>query len=1012
MKARTSLRGIAAGSAEGYTTEAYKDVPGSKRYYSSSDKDIYHYWTSPGQSSASGYPGPYAISDVAPYVLYTTPVNTNKIVVTFENSVANPVTYNIQVTVDGSTWITISSNVVPNSNGEVVLYRQNNGSWTAAPYSGSFVKIRGIKVVVTAMSRPSVSFNLIEISARWTVDVSAYLSTWSANNTMSEASIVTPIGTASSNEGSITLANVDGMFNNENEDSDYFGVIDSNAKVTVDLGIDTSRFGGSGVEWTRQLTMYTTTWNGQDQDQVEVALTDESKFLQESKPNKMFFQNMTVGEIVWRLCDSVGYNNYNYDPSDEEASQIIPYYWTTGDATLWEEFNSIAQATQTALFFDEYGVLQIQTRTKAYDKTQDIKWTFDGEVVTSQMVAADNRPSSDIGKLPDILSLEHTYQYEANVVNVVYKPASIGDYNNGNPVMQVVWEPEDTVVLRSSPVIEAMTDTSTTLRINPTNATTWPHTGIMQVEGEFIRYGSKQYQYYDASNALKTEYIKSLAEQAEKDRLNPGMEWRNTYTGRLGNLERGIWNTTPVAHLLDASGYLKRYKEDNKTATEWSGGFILNKNTSTVTMATNNTFGQTAWYTASRGAKADDVPYYYGTRLRFPSGGSNNFAAAGVVISLGTQDAGFYCEIAQSDKINRSTQHELNFYVKHSDGTVQRFGPEGGKGIPVAIGADLWYDLDIAFRWETEAESARLFSIMINGGQSGILNVTVPQGQGIGETLGGRFGIFTRGYTRAEFEYLYAITYKENPGFDIGGFYDRIKGGWSSGQWDREWTYGYRTDVKKINGKNETVKARFGSRLFDEFGPIAHEVREYDVEFSRFPVLHSSLYSSNESQIIAPDYSAGPFGATFILANTARVDAVAKGTDSLTAAGEGDIEQNLLVYGRVVTQDEEKTYSVKDDFAIRRRGRVEVDINNDWIQTDEFAKALGDWIAGNWAGGCDEVSVTTFGNPLLQIGDLVAVNYPQRNMSRNEQKYFVVAVNNSWDNGLQTQLTLRKARID
>ena len=184
MKARTSFRGIAAGSAEGYTTAAYRDTPGSKRYYTSSDKDKYHYWTSPGFSSSTGYPGPYSISNVSPYIVYESLVKTNKLVVVFENSVANPSVYNIQLTVDGTNWTTISSNIAPNSDGEVILYRQNNGSWTQADYIGDPINIKGIRVNVTAMSKASVSLNLIEISARWRVDVSDYVSTWSVNNTM------------------------------------------------------------------------------------------------------------------------------------------------------------------------------------------------------------------------------------------------------------------------------------------------------------------------------------------------------------------------------------------------------------------------------------------------------------------------------------------------------------------------------------------------------------------------------------------------------------------------------------------------------------------------------------------------------------------------------------------------------------------------------------------------------------------------------------------------------------
>lgn len=1001
MKARTS----STLPAEGYLTDAYRDAPGLVRFYTASEDDKYHYWTSPTISASDS-----TITDVNPYVTYEAPVKTNKLQITVENSVSDPVDYDIQITNDGTTWETVASSLLPDDDGRVILFLQDDSSWSQVEEINDPVEILGIKLVVREMDQPFISFNLIELSPRLIIDVSDYLQSWSAGYTQAEVSLVVPIGQVSSNESTIVLANVDGMFNKENPDSPYAGLIDSNALVTLDLGIDTTRFGGSGVEWTRQLTMYTTTWNGQDQDAVELPLVDGSVFLQEIKPNKMFLQDVTLGEAVWRMCDSVGFNDYNYDISDKEASQIIPFFWTTGDLTVWEEFNGLAPATQTAIFFDEYGILQILTRTQAYDETQAIKWTLDAEPVTAQDVSDDGRPAADVGKLPDIQTLEHTYQYEANKVEVTYKPTSLGDDSSGVPAMQVVWEPEDTVVLRAAQLIEPMSTSSTTFKMSADDSKTWPHTGVIQVEGEFIRYGSKEYQYYDGSGVLQKAYIKSLAEQKEKDRLNEGQEWRNTFTGNFGDLERGIWNTSPAAHVLDANGYLKRVKEDAKTAYIQDKFFIYNKNKSTVTLSTNWTFGQTAWYTASRGAKADDVPYYYGTRLMFPSGGSNTYAAAGLVISLGNQDAGFYCEIVRSDKVNRSVQHELNFYVKTPDGKIKRHGPDGGKGIPIAIASDTWVDLDVAFRWD-ESDS-RLFSIMINGGQSGILNVSVPAGEGIGEALGGRFGIFTRGYTRAEFEYLYAITWRENSSFDRGEFFDRIRGGWSSGQWDREWTYGYKSVVKRIDGKNKLVHARYGSRLFDEFGPIVHEVREYTVDFTKSPVLYSSIYCSNDSQVIAPNYYSGPFGASFMLANASRDDAIAKGTDSFSTAGEGDIEQTLLVYGRVVTQDEDKTYSVQNDAAIRRRGEVQVGIANQWIQTEEFAKALGDWINDHWSNGCDEISVTSFGNPLIQLADLVAVNYPLRSMYRNDQRYVVTAVSHQWDNGLQTQLTLRRVQID
>lgn len=45
-----------------------------------------------------------------------------------------------------------------------------------------------------------------------------------------------------------------------------------------------------------------------------------------------------------------------------------------------------------------------------------------------------------------------------------------------------------------------------------------------------------------------------------------------------------------------------------------------------------------------------------------------------------------------------------------------------------------------------------------------------------------------------------------------------------------------------------------------------------------------------------------------------------------------------------------------------------------------------------------------FGNPMIEIGDVVNVVYNNINA-----KYYVIGVSNSFDNGLTTNLTLRKA---
>jgi hypothetical protein len=172
------------------------------------------------------------------------------------------------------------------------------------------------------------------------------------------------------------------------------------------------------------------------------------------------------------------------------------------------------------------------------------------------------------------------------------------------------------------------------------------------------------------------------------------------------------------------------------------------------------------------------------------------------------------------------------------------------------------------------------------------------------------------------------------------------------------------------------------------------------------------LYVTNESQASCPEYNSDPFGAQFVLANTSRTNAVIAGEDTATLGADNPIDQKMLIYGRMVFQEDVREHVVEDESAILRRGRVGVEIENDWIQSEAMATEIGEWIIKWWAGGCEEITVEAFGNPLIQIGDLVSVNYPAKSMDTLTHKYFVVGVENVFDKGLSTNLTLRRARID
>jgi hypothetical protein len=204
----------------------------------------------------------------------------------------------------------------------------------------------------------------------------------------------------------------------------------------------------------------------------------------------------------------------------------------------------------------------------------------------------------------------------------------------------------------------------------------------------------------------------------------------------------------------------------------------------------------------------------------------------------------------------------------------------------------------------------------------------------------------------------------------------------------------------------KVTKDAYRDRYIAEFGIPIHEVREYSVKFEKVPVLYSSLYVSNDDQIVTTQYVGNPFGADFTIANSSRINSVVNGEDTVTYGPDNSVEQKMVITARTIQQQDEKTYEVKDAKAIRVHGEIQLEVSSDWIQSEAAAKAIGDWIVNNWAEPADTVDVKVFGNPLIRVGDVVNITYAPKGISN--VKFVVLTCSQSWDDGLETTITCRK----
>jgi hypothetical protein len=996
-------KGMAKGLVQHATVADDYHTPSKPRFHVVSVDDQYKYWIAPFQSAANG-----AISGVNPQVIYGTaaaPVNVsvNKISITVENTFASPNAYQIQVTTNGgSTWTTVGSPPVGND-GRLVLW-WNGTSWQNAQPTdlSTTTSINGVRFVVTSLTSgmlldgsitqykqpmtntfyntdgASAWFSLIEISARRVVDLSSRIIDCSSTFDAGEANHLTPVGTITSNTGSVELWNGDNYFSTENTSSPYYNLIEPN----VAFNLSYIYYIGTSTYEIQDFKMYVDEWAESGEHTTSVSLSDASKYLKETKPRPTKYENYTLAQIVYRLCDSVGFGDYNISPAVNAVDYVIPVWYTDGEQTLWEIFDELAQAYQSLIYFDAYGKLNVKTREDAYNRSATPVWNL--------------RAAKSGSDLPDIISLEQTDTYEANSVKVIYNAAKWADVTNGFTEFTTVWEPDGTTTLRSSALIRQLNPSDTELWLTSSEAKIWPFSGMCQIEGETIRYKGKYFYYYEGDER-KSKWVE---DQDEYDKLNAlvdsGNRYLNYFDGRLKITERGVWNTEVETHKVEASGYdIKRFGPSSVNT--GNAGFRHNKQRSTVTLEHGGRLASPAHFmTVLRGNQSDTGWRHMGCRIKFNEG-NNVDQRAGLVFNVNGNKGGYYVELTPKSHLTareRQSRKEVSFYTITGSQPNTRIPPQGREAMIVE---DRWHTIDIYYGWDNQS-----VNVWIDGKKA--ISATVPAGQQF--TPNGKFGMFIRGRTEVEFEYLYGIARADEPVplddfssvWNLDGWHDGLK---LYREWKFEW---------KKRKKSNKPKYRKNFQYMDEFGPYVHEIREFDVKFDPSPVQYSKIFSTNFWSAMLIDYRADAFGARFTMCNAERHHAVVHGEDTLTFPGVdgSSINQQLLVYGRALVVGEDVEVVSMNEAQFKARGEISTELNSPLIQTKAAAEALGKWITEHWGRTVDQLQVEVFGNPLFEVGDLVAIDDASRSMTTTTNQYFVTGINTKFDSGIVTSLTLQR----
>jgi len=979
---------------------------------------INHAWTGTPSASTSIRTdalafGPLngASSSANPQVTYDRLVRTNKILVGLETSLNYPVIYEVSIkeTMNGS-WIKVADqdSAIIDADGRIALY-YNGTSWTPTKTLAYNKQIAGIQFKAVKMNL-SGFLNVIEIAAILEMDLTDYLTTVTDQFDLGDSNVLSPIGKISSNTATVTLFNglVDEddftkglMFNQGNLNSPLYGLMKENVKFTLDYLYDASAFSGSTTEPIRQFVMYAEQdWGADLQETVSVSLRDGSKFLQEIKcPETFYVANgkMTIGELIWRLLDNVGFLDYNIDQPDLDSPMAINYFWVKTDKYVWETLAELADATQTAIYFDSYGVLQIKTKEEAFKPTATPVWTIRGE--TSGL------------ELEDLVadSLQNERKDISNTFTVNYRPVDFEKSSNDNFISQMVWQPEgDVTMLRSSDLASNFLANDTMFHIPQPEAASWPYSGMIQIEGEVIEYDGKEYGYFDDTDngIFKTAIVRSLSDyQMYYWKTNTANQYRNYFSGLFVVKQRGMMNTNVRDHKIGAYPYEFKTVRGAGTADGVYGAYTTKPANQSAYLRLQSSIYTPAdkYHTATRGSTGGDAPNFYGTRLRFPSTGQRDNCGGLLINATGPNLSGYYVEMKPST--NATAQwREVYVYVKDGNGALLQIGNWSAN-----IARDVWYSLDVQLsRGDSDQDggkgnSVHYIWVWLDGRLLGVCGVPTSWRR----TNSDRFGMQLHASSAIDYDYLYAyerrdVGEEQFYGDDVS-FYDRVLGGYYANQSLDDFTEKYRRARRRVGDKNEYFTQRYDTKFYDEFSPVVHEIRKYEVKFDEsLPGLAPKLIATNESQAKYINFRSTAFSAEFYAINASHDDVNINGSYN-------GIDHSLGIAMQALKQSEGDKIVVENTSAIRAGGKKDLEITSDLIQSKDQATNIGEWIKNHWDDGTDEISVEIFGNPLLELTDIVYLDDPQTN--RTMVKYFVIALGTSFDQGLSTTARLRKVRV-
>lgn len=452
---------------------------------------------------------------------------------------------------------------------------------------------------------------------------------------------------------------------------------------------------------------------------------------------------------------------------------------------------------------------------------------------------------------------------------------------------------------------------------------------------------------------------------------------------------------------ISANGsFLNNATNTQKTSTTKSFFTLANRsNTKNEFALAQRTFDSApapgGFYPAPDGSKT--VYYAFGTSLFMEPKSEASNQSAGLSFFLdSTSKRGYMIKIKTT--ATAATQDAKVFEIFYLDGTKQVPLADSQKSSISTLDASFAgtaYQIDVKvkmlFTQPSPSSNFSTFKITIDAYVNGFkINTThtIPIYPADSNSFfSNGVGIFTE-QGLAMFDYVYARKLKDETQYNaIDPEINYYNGQFSNDLLDINFGnlfYDFNSDEDDYAKAVESV---------DEFGKSVREIAYVKTKLTRpsFP-LSWSVGNNKFAKIIASKVS--NFSAEAYVLNTSAASIPLQSSNG----------SSFYLFGNTLSPSGQVEYLTdKSDLYETEEPMV---FTSKWIQNKNDAKSIGDWIKSKFINRGRTVSLSTFGNPLLSVGDIITIKYDYEDLN-GVDKFIITSVTQNFTEGLETTLVCR-----